>query len=157
VTQEEYETAKADFDYTVDLVRLEAYSATGYEWMVVPSTGANRTIKAQHGLFIQPTDGIDNDGDGYVDEPDEFVTRADGGQSPHNFDLARDITPCKKSNVPWWPNGDNPLWLTMGKIAEKHGLVWGGRWTKPFDAPHIEAANWRQARAAWKAGQLNVA
>lgn len=153
--QEAYTTAVEEFLKVVDLVRLEAYEKTGYEWMVVPRTGAYRSIKEQHGLYIQAHDGIDNDKDGKVDEPDEKVTGADGGQSPHNFNLARDITPCKTKNNPWW-EAPASLWKTMGGIAAAHGLVWGGTFTKLYDAPHIEAKEWRDFKTAWKEGKLTV-
>ena len=29
-------------------------------------------------------------------------------------------------------------WEAYGKTAESMGLVWGGRWSHPHDAPHIE-------------------
>lgn len=157
MNQQEYDKLRKDFIDTCEKVRLEAYIATGYEWIVVPKTGANRTIKAQHGLYIQPTDGIDNDHDGLVDEKDEFVTRADGAQSPHNFDLARDICPCKKSNVPWWPNADNPLWKTMADIAVKNGLVSGFYFKSLFDGPHVESKEWKLVQAAWRKGEIYVA
>lgn len=148
-----YKLIEAEFLATVELVRLEAYAATGYEWMVVPRTGAYRSIKEQHGLFIQAHDGIDNDHDGAIDEADEQVTKADGGQSPHNFNLARDIAPCKRPNDPWW-NAPPELWHTMGLIAEKHDLIWGGHFKSIYDAPHIEHVRWREQRDLWKAGQL---
>ncbi len=145
-----------EFLAAVELVRLEAYAATGYEWMVVPGTGAYRSIKVQHGLFIQAHDGLDNDHDGAVDESDEKVTAADGGQSPHNFDLARDIVPLSKPGVIWW-QAPEALWHSMGAIAEKHGLVWGGHFKSLYDAPHIEHPRWREQQALWKAGKLALA
>jgi hypothetical protein len=156
MNQEEYLDIEKDFLRRCDLVRLEAYATTGYEWMVVPKTGANRAIAAQHALFIQPIDGIDNDHDGKIDEPDELVTRADGGQSPHNYNLARDIVPMIRKGVIWW-EAPAELWHKMGAIAEKHGLVWGGHFTSLYDAPHVEAKDWRVIRTAWKAGQIYVA
>ena len=155
MNQIEYEKLEKDLDETVDLVRLYAYKETGYEWMVVPRTGAYRDIKVQHKLYMQPTDGIDNDGDGLIDEKDEFVTKADGGQSPHNFDLARDIMPCKRKNDPWW-EAPSHLFVSMSKIAKNYGLIWGGDFKSIYDPPHIEHPRWREVKTAWKAGEIHV-
>lgn len=35
-------------------------------------------------------------------------------------------------------------WNVIGEIAEGLGLVWGGRWVKPFDPGHVELP-----RAVW--------
>jgi peptidoglycan L-alanyl-D-glutamate endopeptidase CwlK len=156
MTQEEYKLIEEDFLLRVDKVRLEAYQATGYEWIVVPRTGAFRSIKEQHGLYIQAHDGIDNDHDGKIDEADEKITNADGGQSPHNFDLARDITPCRTKNDPWW-TAPASIWAIMGTIASQNGLTWGGTFKKLYDAPHIEDKKWKEIQAAWKAGKLVLA
>jgi hypothetical protein len=155
MTQLEYAEMIEDFLVRCDSVRLAAYASSGYEWMVVPKTGANRTIKEQHGLFIQATDGIDNDRDGLIDEPDERVTRADGGQSPHNFGLARDIVPLIHPGVIWW-NAPASYWKNMGRIAEDQGLTWGGNFKSIYDAPHVEAKLWKRVQLAWKNGDINV-
>lgn len=154
--QEGYAQAVEAFLKVVDLVRLEAYAKTGYEWTVVPHTGAYRSIKEQHGLYIQPTDGIDNDRDGKIDEADEKVTKADGGQSPHNFDLARDIVPRKKPGEFWW-TAPKTLWKTMADIAVAHGLESGFYFKSIYDAPHIESEDWEKYRGLWRAGKLKVA
>lgn len=153
---EEHKQLLAEFEETCDLVRLEAYRLTGYEWMVVPKTGANRTIKEQHKLFVQKYDGIDNDHDGKIDEADEEVTKADGGQSPHNFNLARDIVPMKSKGVIWW-KAPKALFHTMGSIAEAHGLTWGGNFKSIYDPPHVESRKWKAVQTAWRAGELTIA
>ena len=55
----------------------------------------------------------------------------------HGFGLAVDVV--EKDATPW----DAPIsfWETIGETAERHGLVWGGRWRKP-DLPHVQ---WRCA------------
>lgn len=155
ITQETYSSYEKDFLEKVEAVRLEAYKQTGYEWMVVPKTGAYRSIKEQHNLFIQPTDGKDNDHDGLIDEADERVTKADGGQSPHNYNLARDIVPLKSKGVIWW-TAPKELWKVMADIAVSYGLVSGFYFTSIYDAPHVEHTDWESIRAAWKAGDINV-
>lgn len=156
MNQANYQLMIDNFLFLTDQIRLEAYKATGYEWMVVPKTGANRAIKEQHALYIQPTDGIDNDHDGLVDEADEKVTRADGGQSPHNFNLARDIVPMKSKGEIWW-EAPKSLWKKMADIAVSHGLVSGYYFESLFDAPHVEHPRWRDARDAWRNKEIQVA
>jgi hypothetical protein len=156
MNQQEYQLMKDNFVTTCDLIRLAAYEATGYEWMVVPKTGAFRSIKEQHGLYIQATDGIDNDHDGLVDESDERVTRADGGQSPHNFDLARDIVPMLHRGVIWW-EAQPSLFKVMADIAQSKGLVSGFYFKSIFDAPHVEHAGWKTVQTAWRQKEITVA
>src|SRR5712692_9008639 len=61
--------------------------------------------------------------------------------SKHEDGLAIDLVPLasfilhETSKVDWNPN--DPVWLTMGTIGERLGLVWGGRWTKR-DLGHFE-------------------
>jgi peptidoglycan L-alanyl-D-glutamate endopeptidase CwlK len=141
------------FHVVVDDVRLAAMQATGYEWAVVSAT---RTMKEQHGLFIQQSDGVDNDGDGYIDESDEHVTNADSGDSPHNFKLACDCAPLLEDGEIWW-TAPKEIWAIYGKIAESRGLTWGGNFKKLYDAPHIEDPRWRDLRVEYKAGRLEIA
>ena len=70
MTQEEYNEEVLEFLDTCDLVRLYTYKETGYEWMVVPQSGANRTMKEQHKLYMRNKNGIDDDGDGNDAEGD---------------------------------------------------------------------------------------
>lgn len=146
------DTLDPAFHVVVDAVRLEAYQQTGYEWVVVSAT---REIKEQHGLFMQSHDGIDNDGDGKIDEADEKVTNADGGQSPHNFKLACDCGPKLSNGEIWWA-APKSLWKTYADIAVKHGLVAGFYFKSIYDAPHIETKDWRDVKAKWKQGLIHV-
>lgn len=151
MTETEFENLKIEFDLLIRELLTEVYIATGYEWIVCPKTGANRSMKIQHGLYIQPTDGIDNDRDGLIDEADEFVTKADAGSSAHNYNLARDCYPCKTSNMPWF-SAPKPLFDIMRKLAVQKGLVIIGEW----DLPHIEHPKWREVRTAWKSGDIVI-
>ena len=51
----------------------------------------------------------------------------------HYYGLAVDIVQNDKS--PW--DAPQSFWQTLGKLAEKHGLTWGGRW-KFLDLPHSQ-------------------
>jgi peptidoglycan L-alanyl-D-glutamate endopeptidase CwlK len=59
--------------------------------------------------------------------------------------LAFDFVPLISGKPTW--NAKDPSWLKLGEIAESLGLVWGGRWTKAKDLPHIELPN---AKDYWK-------
>lgn len=66
-----------------------------------------------------------------------IVTNAMPGQSLHNYGLAFDVVELKNGVALW----DNPNWEKIGKLGEKFGFTWGGRW-KPIggkiDYPHFE-------------------
>ena len=62
-----------------------------------------------------------------------IVTNAKGGQSQHNFGKAFDI--CFLTNKKASYNGP---WETVGKLGEKCGLEWGGRWKQLVDKPHFQ-------------------
>lgn len=67
------------------------------------------------------------------------VTNARGGESNHNYACAADCTFLVNGKPSW--DGNLP-WETYGRIAEKHGFFWGGRWTYEkdgiHDKPHIQ-------------------
>lgn len=68
------------------------------------------------------------------------VTRAAGGYSNHNFGIAMDFgvfrgkTYLDDSN----PSLASKVHRAVAKIANRHGLEWGGDWTKFRDEPHFE-------------------
>lgn len=67
----------------------------------------------------------------------KIVTNARGGESYHNFGLAVDS--AFMGNDPYlekYSKDDREfLWSEYGRLVEKHGLEWGGRWKVP-DLPH---------------------
>ena len=69
----------------------------------------------------------------------QIVTRAQPGQSAHNFGAAFDI--CVQGHDPY-PE-DQELWNAYGAAGESVGLVWGGRWKNLVDRPHFETRTWR--------------
>lgn len=70
--------------------------------------------------------------------PGPVVTWAKAGESAHNFGLAvdfcRDGVVDRKGLQPDWRNES---YEPLRALAPKHGLVWGGIWTKP-DRPHVQ-------------------
>lgn len=110
-----------------------------------------RTIAEQNALYCQPWDKKDNDGDGKIDESDEKVTNAKGGQSYHNYGLAIDfaILYDKDGNgvyetLSWdlikdMDRDGQADWMEVVKVFESMpGWGWGGRWTSIKDNPHFE-------------------
>lgn len=77
--------------------------------------------------------------------PGNVVTRARGGQSPHNFFAAVDIAPVRGGKVEW---ENAAFWAIVSQeVAKRPELVWGGGWASFPDRPHIELKNWRDVRA----------
>lgn len=66
--------------------------------------------------------------------PGPKVTNARGGYSNHNFGIAFDIGLFKGSDY----LEDSPLYADLGKIGERIGLEWGGRWKTFKDEPHYQ-------------------
>ena len=106
---------------------------------VIP-TSCYRSIEEQDKLYAQ---GRTASGD--------IVTKAKGGQSPHNFRLACDLCPVNpKDGSLWWTAPDD-VWHAMHEIGEQLGLNGGWDWNFK-DAPHYEDKDWKVTQAAWRQG-----
>jgi len=69
------------------------------------------------------------------------VTWATWGHSPHDYGLAFDVCFTTNGKDCLWDGH----WATLGEIATKLGLEWGGHF--PFgkvDQPHFQLAKWRK-------------
>lgn len=102
----------------------------------------NRTYAEQNALYNQPWDGRDNDGDGRVDEADERVTKAKGGQSNHNFGIAGDFAVFRGGK---YLDSSEPRTAAAihKEVADQAKAIalnveWGGDWKSFIDAPHFE-------------------
>lgn len=62
-------------------------------------------------------------------------SRLGADQSKHQHGLAIDVVPTKHGKYIWY---DKKLWMHIGKLGEKRGLKWGGRWKNFTDYPHFE-------------------
>jgi peptidoglycan L-alanyl-D-glutamate endopeptidase CwlK len=72
--------------------------------------------------------------------PGVIVTHARAGESAHNYGLAIDffaVTP-RAPDGPLVPNWAPAAYQSLGDMANKHGLVWGGEWTVFPDRPHVQ-------------------
>ena len=107
-------------------------------------TSARRTMAEQAKLYAQgrTTHGA-------------IVTKADKGQSSHNFGLAVDLAPLNAAGEIDWDANDD-IWQVIARTAEKNGLEAGYFWKSFVDKPHIQDRNWKVAQAAWKRGEIQV-
>lgn len=78
-----------------------------------------RSIERQNELYAQGRT-----------KPGNIVTNAKGGESLHQYGVACDFVFVKE--------GYNGNWELLGKIGERLGFSWGGRWTSFKDKPHFE-------------------
>jgi len=85
-----------------------------------------------------------------------IVTKAKGGQSPHNFGLALDVCPINPRDGSLWWNAPDDVWNVIHSVAEQKGYLDSGYDWKFYDRPHIEDPNWKVAKADWLAGKLKV-
>lgn len=102
-----------------------------------------RTFEEQNALYNQEHDGIDNDGNGIIDDRKEHVTNAKAGQSFHNYGLAIDVIPFVEGKPDW----NTKLWPEISAIGKGLGFAWGGDWHSFKDLPHFEYppnTSWKQ-------------
>lgn len=121
-----------------------------------------RTIEEQNAFYNQPWDGLDNDGDGKIDEADECVTKAKGGSSFHNYALALDICMLFKNNKGVYIFNEATSWLTgpnfrkIRDIFVNAGYKWGGTFSNT-DNPHFEKTfglGWRDCKSLYDSNQF---
>lgn len=115
-----------------------------------------RSFTRSDQLFNQPWDGIDNDGDGKIDEADEKVTNARGGSSFHNYGLALDFVIVDHGKWPWKVDAN---WMKVVACFKEQGFTWGGDWSGKFrDAPHFEMRlgfTCQELLARYRAGRVD--
>lgn len=95
-----------------------------------------RDDEEQEILFMMNKNGKDDDGDGKIDEADEWRSNARAGQSKHNCLPAQALDIAFKNRqgkLDW----SESLFKKFADIITKHGVKWGGNW-KRKDTPHFE-------------------
>jgi peptidoglycan L-alanyl-D-glutamate endopeptidase CwlK len=99
-------------------------------------TATYRSDEEQEILYMMNKNGKDDDGDGKIDEADEWRSNAKAGQSKHNIfpSQALDIAFKNSQGKLDW---SEPLFKKFADIIKKHGVKWGGDWRKK-DTPHFE-------------------
>ena len=68
--------------------------------------------------------------------PGKIVTNAKAGQSWHNFRCAIDVVPLVNGKPVW--DGDDPIWVKVGKLGKEAGLEWAGEWKKFKEMAHFQ-------------------
>lgn len=109
-------------------------------------TCTHRSNAEQDRLYRYPYDGIDNDGDGLVDEKDEKVTNARAGQSKHNKYPSHAIDVAFKNNLTGKLSWSMALFKTFydlmrsvnSSIRWGANVRYGGHFRSMNDAPHYE-------------------
>jgi LAS superfamily LD-carboxypeptidase LdcB len=96
----------------IDLAAQEGYNLT--------VTRGLASFAEQHALFLKRP----------------RVTKADAGQSYHNYGVAADIAFIVNGQISW----DDNLYRNVGRWASRIGLEWGGHWHF-VDKPHLQLPN----------------
>lgn len=108
-------------------------------------TSGRRTIVEQDKLYAQGRT-----------TPGEIVTKAKGGQSPHNFGLAVDLCPINPKDGSLWWNAPDDVWNIIHLLAEERGYLDSGYDWKFCDRPHVEDPRWKIEQAKWIKGEIHV-
>lgn len=117
-------------------------------------TSGRRTRSEQNVLYAQ---GRTTKGD--------IVTKARGGESPHNFGLAADICPINPRDKSLWWKAPDEIWSVIHRLAEERDYIGndgvpdldsGYDW-KFCDRPHVEDPRWKATQLAWKQGKIVIA
>ena len=96
-------------------------------------------------------------------KPGPIVTNAKAGQSYHGFALALDGGPKYRDKPFTWAWDRDPRLMAAMKriaaLAKRHGIEWGGEWTRFRDLPHFQdadAPSLAECRKRWPKGWLGV-
>lgn len=99
-------------------------SARGAQYYCICGT---RTVQEQNDLYAQGRT-----------KPGPIVTKAKGGESYHNFNVAADFAPDKdQDRAGLQPDYNKPAYQILAEEAQKLGLEPGYFW-KFTDAPHVQ-------------------
>lgn len=130
-----------------------------------------RTFKEQDELFALGRSKVNPDGKKPSRPLGFTVTKARGGQSIHNYDLACDFCLMVDTDgngtideASWNMNTDLdrdliPDWLEVVRIFKKHQFEWGGDWIGFKDPPHFQmdfGYKWQDLLALKNAGKVDA-
>lgn len=108
---------------------VQLVKALSQEGLSIVLTQGVRTTAQQQSLYAQGRS-----------KPGKIVTNCDGVKKVSNhqpkadgFGYAVDVAWVVDGQVTW----EGP-WETLGRLAQAHGLIWGGTWTRFPDRPHLE-------------------
>lgn len=135
------DSLEPEFRATVAELITRLQPMTGRVWTL---SDGRRTLAQQAILYAQGRS-----------TPGKVVTLALPGASAHNYGLAADLWPMTPGGDYDWSAPDK-LFRAMADQAQQLGLVAGYYFKSIHDSPHVEAKNWREKQAAWKAGNLKL-
>lgn len=131
-----------------------AFSASCKEWKeLYPDrpqpfpTCTHRDDEEQEILYMRDKNHLDDDGDGKIDEADEWRSNAKPGQSDHNKFPTPAVDIAFRKQPGTYKKGESALdwseylFKDFADIFKKHGGFWGGDWVKlrksnKNDTPH---------------------
>ena len=101
-------------------------------------TCTHRSNEEQEILYMNSRNGLDDDGDGRIDEADEWRSNARPGESKHNKfpSDAFDIAFKKADGKLDWSEALFAKFATI-ILGIDSRVIWGGNWKKK-DTPHFE-------------------
>ncbi len=91
-------------------------------------------------------------------KPGPIVTKAQAGQSPHNYGCASDWT-IFEDGQPIWMAASDPRWKAYQAACDQVGATWGGTFSA-VDCPHNELAitcSWSHVAVAFSQGGFRAA
>ena len=119
-----------------------------------------RTFQEQSRLYALGRTIKNPDGASEKKPLGNIVTKADAGQSWHNYGCSVDISFVNDKGTLFWPKDDDPRWLELGQCGEVFGLEWGGRWHMFPDRPHFQKRgkfrNVQEAKAVYDKGGMDA-
>jgi peptidoglycan L-alanyl-D-glutamate endopeptidase CwlK len=126
-------------DFTVRVMRVLEDMERLTNWKMKIGEGV-RLWSRQADLYAQ---GRTKPGPGATPEHPlgHIVTNNKAGESLHHYGCAVDcIFPGQDPYLEHMTDRKRAelLWATFGRVAQAHGLEWGGSWKKPVDKPHIQ-------------------
>jgi peptidoglycan L-alanyl-D-glutamate endopeptidase CwlK len=129
-----------DLDVVLQYAWTKSYSEFVGTYPTLPTpflTCTHRDNEEQEILYMMNKNGKDDDGDGKIDEADEWRSNAKAGESKHNLfpSKALDIAFKNKNGKLDW---SEDLFKKFADIIKKHGVKWGGDFKKHSDSPHFE-------------------
>lgn len=75
-------------------------------------------------------------------KPGEVVTKAQAGQSAHNYGFALDVVPVVNGKLIW--STKDPVWQKVGDLGVKAGLQWYGTPGEEFvEFAHFQYRGWK--------------
>lgn len=131
-----------EFLSKVERVLDSASILTGYKWIILKKSNEYSKIKRQNGLYIK-----------YKGENSRTVCGEDGGMYPDGFNLSVDVVPVSKSGEILWI-APRHVWQTMGDVAVRRNLIWGGNFINVYHATHIESNKWKDMHVLHKIHEL---